>query len=347
MPLKKVRVLVVDDSLFARTFIANEIAKDAAIEVVGTANDPYEARDKILELNPDVMTLDVEMPRMNGIDFLKKLMPQHPLPVLVVSSVNGIVFDALQAGAVDFVSKPADTNEASRATFISELIVKIKIASIAKVGQHKNSPQRQESTRSVVPNAESHIIALGASTGGTEATAQILSALRDDLPGMVIVQHMPPVFTRLYAERLNNSCRLAVKEAEDGDIVRPGSALVAPGEYHMTVEKFGAGYRVRCRKGEKVSGHCPSVDVLFESVAKAAGDKALGVLLTGMGADGANGLLRMRNSGASTIGQNKETCVVYGMPMVAMGIGAVQKEMPLSSIAQGIYGWQSEKFSDK
>ncbi len=215
------------------------------------------------------------------------------------------------------------------------------------MGQHKNSPQRQEGARPVSSNIESHIIALGASTGGTEATAQILTALRDDLPGMVIVQHMPPVFTRLYAERLNNSCRLAVKEAEDGDVVRPGSALVAPGEYHMTVEKFGGGYRVRCRKGDKVSGHCPSVDVLFESVAKAAGDKALGILLTGMGADGANGLLRMRNTGASTIGQNKETCVVYGMPMVAMGLGAVQKELPLGSIAQGIYGWQNEKFSEK
>ncbi len=343
MPLKKIRVLVVDDSRFARTFIANEIAKDAAIEVVGTAGDPYEANEKILELNPDVMTLDVEMPRMNGIEFLKKLMPQHPLPVLVVSSVNGIVFDALQAGAVDFVSKPAEGSDITRGTFISELIVKIKIASIARVGQHKNPLLRQESSTVPAPNAGKYIIALGASTGGTEATAQILSSLRDDLPGMLIVQHMPPVFTRLYAERLNNSCRMAVKEAEDGDVLRPGCALVAPGDFHMTVEKYAGGYRVNCKKGEKVSGHCPSVDVMFDSVARAAEGNALGILLTGMGGDGANGLLRMKNAGANTIGQDKETSVVYGMPAVAMGLGAVEKELPLGSIAQAVYTWKSDK----
>lgn len=343
MPQKKIRVLVVDDSKFARTFIASELAKDAAIEVVGTAGDPYEAQEKLRELNPDVMTLDVEMPRMSGIDFLKKLMPRQPLPVLIVSSVSGIVFDALQAGAVDFVSKPAEGGDITRGTFISELIVKIKIASIARVGQHKNPLLRQESVTAPAPNAGTHIIALGASTGGTEATAQILAALRDDLPGMLIVQHMPPVFTRLYAERLNNSCRMAVKEAEDGDILRPGCALVAPGEFQMTVEKYAGGYRVRCKKGEKVSGHCPSVDVMFESVAQAAGSKALGILLTGMGADGANGLLSMRKGGANTIGQNKDTCVVYGMPMVAMGLGAVEKELPLSSIAQAVYAWKSDR----
>lgn len=343
MTLKKVRVLVVDDSLFARTFISSEIAKDTAIEVVGVASDTREAEEKIRALEPDVMTLDVEMPGMNGIEFVKKIMPLYPLPVIVVSYVNSRVFDALQAGAVDFVSKPSETAEGN-AAFISELIVKIKIASIARVGRHKRAAQRQSANVSLPENANGHIIALGASTGGTEATARILGALRDDLPGIVIVQHMPPVFTKLYAERLNNSTRLAVKEAEDGDVLRPGSAIVAAGDYHMTVEKYAGGYRVRCKKGDKVSGHCPSVDVLFDSVAQSAGNKALGILLTGMGADGANGLLRMRKAGASTIGQNKETCVVYGMPMVAMELGAVEKELPLLSIAQGIYAWRDEKF---
>ncbi len=331
-----------DDSLFARTLIAGEISKDAAIEVVGTANDPFEALEKVNALDPDVMTLDVQMPGMNGIEFLKKLMPRHPLPVLVVSSASDIVFDALQAGAVDFVSKPSESGE-GHAAFVSELIVKLKIASIAKVGQHKNTPQGQENKPNASKCGNACVIAIGASTGGTEATAQILTELRGDLPPILIVQHMPPVFTKLYAERLNNSTRLAVKEAEDGDILRPGAALVAPGEYHMTLEKYAGGFRVHCKKGDKVSGHCPSVDVLFESVAKTAGSGALGILLTGMGADGASGLLKMRQSGASTIGQNKETCVVYGMPMVAMGMGAVSKELPLNSIAQAIYAWRDEK----
>lgn len=343
MPLKKIRVLVVDDSLFARTLITSEISKDPVIEVAGTAGDTHEALEKLKSLEPDVMTLDVQMPGMNGIEFLKQFMPHHPLPVLVVSSVSGIVFDALQAGAVDFVSKPAETGDAGRAAFVSELIVKLKIASIAKVGQHKNSPQRLAQKVPVMQDAQSHIIALGASTGGTEATAQILAALRDDLPGMVIVQHMPPVFTRLYAERLNNNSRLAVKEAEDGDVLRPGAALVAPGDFQMTVERYAGGYRVRCQKGEKVSGHCPSVDVLFESVAKAAGSKAMGILLTGMGGDGANGLLQMKKAGAHTVGQNKETCVVYGMPAVAMSLGAVDKELPLGSIAQDVYAWRDDR----
>ncbi len=342
IPFKKIRVLVVDDSLFARHFIANEIGKDAAIEVVGTANDPFEALEKVEALNPDVMTLDVQMPGMNGIDFLKKLMPQHPVPVIVVSSASGIVFDALQAGAVDFVSKPLESGE-GRAAFASELIIKLKIASIAKVGQHKNTPHRQENTLNTAQCGNACVIAIGASTGGTEATARILSELRNDLPGILIVQHMPPVFTKLYAERLNNTTKLAAKEAEDGDILRPGCALVAPGEYHMTLEKYAGGFRVRCKKGEKVSGHCPSVDVMFESVAKTAGSSALGILLTGMGADGANGLLKMKQSGAHTIGQNKESSVVYGMPMVAMGMGAVTKELPLNSIAQAIYAWRDEQ----
>lgn len=346
MVTKKTRVLIVDDSLFMRQFISNSVAKDPGIEVVGTASDPYDARDKILELNPDVMTLDAEMPKMNGIEFLKKLMPQYPLPVLVVSSAANIVFDAMQAGAVDFVNKPSSMNENEQNAFISELIIKIKIASIAKVGRHKHRVLRSETTKSVdAGNAERLIAAIGASTGGTEATADILMNLKSCSLGIVVVQHMPPVFTRLYAERLNNSCMMEVKEAVDGDVVTPGRVLIAPGDYHMEVEKCGSGYRVKCFKGEKVSGHCPSVDVLFESVAKAAGANALGIILTGMGSDGANGLLSMRKNGAATIGQNKETCVVYGMPMVANKIGAVQIEAPLAEMPARMCHWYNEKLN--
>jgi two-component system chemotaxis response regulator CheB len=344
MAMKKIKVLIVDDSKFMREFIASAISKDSGIEVVGKASDPYDARDKILEFNPDVMTLDVEMPKMNGIEFLRKLMPQYPLPVLVVSSVSDSVFDALDAGAVDFVNKSNISSETGKQSFISELIVKIKIASIAKVGQFKHSPLRADAEKKPLKKGkEDFIIAIGASTGGTEATYAILKDLGSDLPGIVVVQHMPPVFTRLYAERLNNSCRMEVKEAVDGDAVLPGRVLIAPGDFQMQVQKKDGRYKVKVAKGEKVSGHCPSVDVLFDSVAKAAGNNAMGVILTGMGSDGANGLLAMRNKGAETVGQNMETCVVYGMPMVAKNIGAVARELPLNEIYKKIYQWYNEK----
>lgn len=341
MAKKTIRVLVVDDSYFIRKFLSDAISKDPGLEVVGTAADPYEARDKILELKPDVMTLDVDMPRMNGITFLKQLMPQYPMPVLVVSAASNLVFDAMQAGAVDFLSKSNINDEAGRESFISELIVKIKIASIAKVGKHKTTASPAPSVRQDQDD-NNYIIALGASTGGTEATYSILKDLQRDLPGIVMVQHMPPVFTKLYAERLNNTCPLEVKEAEDGDDVLPGRALLAPGDFQMeVVKRAGGGYKVRVFKGEKVSGHCPSVDVLFSSVAKVVGPKALGILLTGMGADGAKGMLEMKERGATNIGQNKETSVVYGMPMVAKNLGAVTYELPLDQIAKKVYSWHT------
>lgn len=342
--MKKVRVLVVDDSLFMRKFIISEISKDLSIEVVGEATDPYEASEKISELMPDVMTLDINMPKMDGIMFLKKLMPQYPLPVVVVSSVSDSVFDALDAGAVDFINKTSMANEREKKSFSSELIVKIKIASVAKVGEHKHSTKKgKHLASSKDKNLTKEIIAIGASTGGTEATLNILKNLGNDLPGMVIVQHMPPVFTRLYAQRLNNTCTMEVKEAEDGDELYPGRVLIAPGGLHMTVTKRGTKFYVKCQEGEKVSGHCPSVDKLFNSIAQIRGIDSLGVILTGMGSDGAKGLLAMKEKGAYTIGQNKETCVVYGMPAVAYKIGAVDVQSPLSTIPTKIYEWCNRK----
>lgn len=340
MATKKVRVLVVDDSLFMREFISSRLSEDAGIEVVGKAGDAYEARDKIVALTPDVMTLDIQMPGMDGIEFLRKLMPQYPLPVVVVSAVSGRVFDAMNAGAVDFITKSEMKNDQERRNFISELIVKLKIASIAKVGQHKHSAVRDLlSNRAAGRASGNEIIAIGASTGGTEATFTILKELGNDLPGIVVVQHMPPVFTRLYAERLNNTCAMEVKEASHGDAVKPGRVLIAQGGMHMTVARRGGGLFVECREGEKVSGHCPSVDQLFLSIARLKGMKSLGILLTGMGSDGAKGLLEMKKAGAYTLGQDKQTCVVYGMPAVAANIGAVDLQLPIQDMARNIYDW--------
>jgi two-component system chemotaxis response regulator CheB len=339
---KRIRVLVVDDSLFMREFISAELSKDSGLVVVGKAADPFEASDKIMEFNPDVMTLDIQMPRMNGIEFLKKLMPQYPLPVVVVSSISSSVFDALNAGAVDFITKTALKTESDKRQFISELVVKIKIASIAKVGQHKHAGVKNHIARKTASGKGNDcLIAIGASTGGTEATAQILKELGNDLPGIVIVQHMPPVFTRLYSERLNETCTMEIKEAADRDEIVPGRVLIAPGGLHMSVVKRESGMFAECRTGEKVNGHCPSVDVLFNSVAKLKGVNMLGIILTGMGSDGAKGLLAMRNAGAETIGQDQKTCVVYGMPAVAHNIGAVQFQMPLGDISRRIYDWSN------
>lgn len=341
MATKAVRVLVVDDSMFMREYISSALSGDPGIEIVGKAGDPFEARDKLLELKPDVMTLDINMPKMNGIEFLKKLMPQYPLPVVVISAVSSNVFDALDAGAVDFITKPELRTERDKLQFISEMTVKIKIASIAKVGQHKHSPIRHAALEKTGMAPTNGLIAIGASTGGTEATLGVLRELGGDLPGIVIVQHMPPVFTKLYAERLNNICAMEVKEAQDRDEVRPGTALVAPGGFQMRVVKKGSGFAVECREGEKISGHCPSVDYLFDSVAKIKGINRLGIIMTGMGSDGAKGMLAMRQSGSATIGQDQKTCVVYGMPAVAYKIGAVEKELPLGSIAREVYDWHS------
>lgn len=336
MPIK---VLVVDDSIFFRNMLVQSLESDPNIQVVAQVDNPYAARDAIIKYKPDVMTLDVELPRMNGIEFLKKLMPQYPLPVVVISALNNSVFDALEAGAVDFVNKPSNMSQAQLNTFMKqELVTKVKIASTAKVGRLKKVEVSSVGGGIGGSAANGRLVAIGASTGGTEAIFEVIKQFKRDIPGVVVVQHMPPGFTKMYAERLNNQCAVAVKEAQTGDRVLQGQVLIAPGDRQMRVVKVGNDYQVECRGTEKVSGHCPSVDVMFSSVAKAAGKKAIGVILTGMGADGSKGLLEMRNAGAQTVGQNEATCVVYGMPKVAFDIGAVQYQMALSAIAGKVYG---------
>ena len=334
--MRKIRVLVVEDSAVFRELLVNGLNSDSSIEVVATAVDPYEARDKIIEYQPDVMTLDIELPKMNGIDFLRKLIPQYPIPVVVISSLNDKVFDAMQAGAVDFVAKPVVSEKSALERFIKrELPVKFKIASTARISFIK---KKNPAKRFVAENKRELLIAIGASTGGTEAIASVVKEFGVDIPGVVVVQHMPPGFTQMYAKRLNDQCRVTVKEAVNGDLVLPGQVLIAPGgNCQMRICKSGKNYKIDLRKGPKINGHCPSVDVLFESVASVAQSNAIGILLTGMGADGARGLLNMRQMGAKTIGQDESTCVVYGMPKVAYDIGAVQYQEKLTDIPKRTY----------
>lgn len=332
--IRKIRVLVVDDSLLFRETLGKRLNEDSHLEVVGTAVDAADAFEKIKILKPDVVTLDVEMPKMNGIDFLKKLMPTHPVPVVVVSSLPINALDALDAGAVDFVKKPLIKTPDDFSNFMGELMVKVKIASTAKVGQkpHIIPPPTMGTFGTNLLRTPNIVIAIGASTGGTEAILAVIQNLPATTPGIIVVQHMPPVFTKMYAQRLDKICKMRVKEAEPGDRVETGQVIIAAGEYHLRLASDTRGYYVKSENGERVSGHCPSVDVLFDSVANVAGAKALGIILTGMGSDGAKGMLKMRGKGAYTIGQDKESCVVYGMPMVAFNIGGVVKQAPLEQI---------------
>ncbi len=331
---KIIRVLVVDDSIVSREMIVRGISSDPQIEVVAVAADPFEARDKIVEVRPDVITCDVEMPKMNGIEFARWLLPQRFIPIIMVSAVSSAVFEAMEAGVIDFVTKPDSTSPKGTEAFIRDLITRIKTASVASKTAWL---ERKKPTQSVTGNMvqdSGGIIAIGASTGGTEAIYNILRLLPRSFPGIVIVQHIPPVFSRMFAERLDRQTSLEVKEAVSGDYVDTGRVLIAPGSQHMRIRKIGKRYQVECFHGDKVNGHCPSVDVLFESVAKEAGRNAIGILLTGMGYDGAKGLLNMRRKGGRTIGQDKASSVVYGMPKVAFDIGAVEIQTALENIPQ-------------
>ncbi|MBN2644272.1 MAG: chemotaxis response regulator protein-glutamate methylesterase [Desulfuromonadaceae bacterium] len=349
---RKIRVLVVDDSALVRQILTSGLALDPAIDVVGSASDPYMARDRIMELKPDVLTLDVEMPRMDGVEFLRKLMPQYPLPVVMVSSLTQrgkqITLEALEAGAVDFVTKPTTNVAQGLNSMLSELRIKVKAASTANVSHWKGKKAQRPATPlngAVRALAEStdKVVAIGASTGGTEAIKKVVTEFPPTMPGVVIVQHMPPGFTKMFADRLNQLCAMEVKEAEDGDRIRTGRILVAPGALQLEVIRSGGIYQVRCRPGEKVSGHCPSVDVMMHSVAKQVGRNAIGVMLTGMGADGAEGMLAMKNAGARNIAQDEASSVVFGMPKVAYEKGGAERLVPLDNIASQVISLLSEK----
>lgn len=337
--MRQIRVLVVEDSMVFRELLVQALNKDPAITVVATAKDPFEARDAIITYKPDVMTLDIELPKMSGLEFLRKLMPQYPLPVVVISSLSDKVFDAMNAGAVDFVAKPQMTDKQQLSVLLNnELPIKIKIASTARIGNIKKSLGTADLNKTVTKKDGVSIVAIGASTGGTEALTTVIKEFGPDIPGTVVVQHMPAGFTAMFANRLNDVSRVAVKEAQNGDKVVPGQVLIAPGgDAQMRVKLVNGEMQVEIKKGPKVNGHCPSVDVLFDSVATVAEESAIGIILTGMGGDGAKGLLAMRKAGAVTIGQDESTCVVYGMPKVAYDMGAVQYQDKLTDIAKRTY----------
>lgn len=362
--MSKTKILIVDDSAVMRQVLTEILSRDPALEVIGAASDPYLAREKILRLQPDVLTLDVEMPRMDGLTFLEKLMRGHPMPVVMVSSLTErgceTTLRALELGAVDFVTKPKLDVATGTVDLAAEILEKVKAAATAKIGRrNKPRPAPQplpaaangQATNGQAPDSDAlnsqatprsmlrttqKVIAVGASTGGTEALREFLEPLPADSAGIVIVQHMPEKFTRSFADRLNSLCRIRVKEAEDGDRIIPGHALIAPGNYHMEVFRNGAEYRVRTFVSEPVNRHRPSVDVLFHSCAQHLGANAIGVILTGMGADGARGLLEMRQAGARTIAQDEASCVVFGMPREAIALGAADEITALNKIPAAV-----------
>lgn len=340
--MRKIKLLVVDDSIMFREVLARYIRRDEVIDIIGTAGDAYAARDMILKYEPDVMTLDVTMPRMDGIAFLKKLLPQYYIPTIIVSSSEEKRAESLGAGALEFINKPLARTPSDMEKFANALCAAIKRVYTQRGLRKSAAPDSvsiEPPKAAVFPTTKPRfrkseaLIALGASTGGTEALEQVVRQFPEDTPPVLIVQHMPAGFTKLYADRLNRGCKMEVKEAEDGDRLRRGLIIVGAGEHHLRLCRDARGWYVSSRNGEKVSGHCPSVDVLFTSVAEVAGANAIGAILTGMGRDGAEGLLKMRNAGAFTVGQDKESCVVYGMPMEAFNIGAVEVQAPLYNIA--------------
>jgi two-component system, chemotaxis family, protein-glutamate methylesterase/glutaminase len=339
---QRIRVLIVDDSALMRQALATLLGRDPQIEVVGVAADPIIAREKILALRPDVLTLDVEMPRMDGLTFLERLMRAHPMPVVMVSSLTEsgceTTLRALELGAVDFLTKPKVDLREHLDELAQEVAGKVKAAARATVVRREARVTREAGPRrpaisGAMIRTTDRLVAVGASTGGTEALKDFLAAMPANAPGIVIVQHMPEKFTRSFAERCDQLCTIRVKEAEDGDRVLVGHALIAPGNYHMALRRDGAQYTVRVLSDAPVNRHRPSVDVLFRSVAEHAGRNAVGVIMTGMGADGAQGLLAMRQGGARTIAQDEASCVVFGMPKEAIELGAAEVVLPLHRIA--------------
>jgi two-component system chemotaxis response regulator CheB len=340
--MKRTRVLVVDDSALVREILSRGLAEDPEIDVVGTAADVYVARDKIVFLKPDVLTLDVEMPRMDGIDFLKRLMPQHPMPVIICSALAApgarATLEALDNGAVDFVLKPSTRVGSQLQEMLDELRAKVKMAAGVDVSRWKReqAAMRPQVSAEVLVGTTDKVIAIGASTGGTVALRQMISAFPANMPGTVVVQHMPPVFTRLSAESLDHSGQVDVAEAKDGDRVLTGRVLVAPGDRHLEVLRSGGTYLVHIRDSEKVNGHRPSVEVLFQSVARSVGPNAVAVMLTGMGRDGADGMLAMRQAGARTLAQDEASSVVFGMPRAAYECGGAERLVSLPEMDAAI-----------
>jgi two-component system chemotaxis response regulator CheB len=348
MSQREIRILIVDDSAIVRKILSDALSGEPGLKVVGTAPDPYVARDKVLALEPDVVTLDIEMPRMDGLTFLRKLMHYRPMPVVVISSLAQhscrAALEALELGAVEVLAKPGGPYSVGELR--DTLAAKIRAAAASRIrpaagwtaecepaaAEIRPAAAAREASLASAPHPNA-LIAIGASTGGTEAIARVLRGLPRDAPGVVVVQHIPPVFSRAFANRLNDNCALEVKEAEDGDLVGPGLVLVAPGDLHMVLRKQGARYFVNVKGGPKVCYQRPSVDVLFSSVAEAAGPLATAALLTGMGADGAQGMLKMRQAGAHTIAQDEASCVVFGMPREAIELGAAEKVLPLEQVA--------------
>jgi two-component system chemotaxis response regulator CheB len=340
---RKIRVLVIDDSAIVRKILSETLASETDIEVVGTAPDPIVALEKIKRLKPDVLTLDIEMPRMDGLTFLKQIMQTQPMPVILISSLAqssvDIALEALRHGAVDVLAKPSGPYSVGELR--TTLSGRIRAAARAKLRKQASpepellrpAVQEKAASAAVAPN---RLIAIGASTGGTEAIAAVLSHLPAEVPPILITQHIPPMFSRSFAQRLDKLCRMEVREAVDGDLPRPGLALVAPGGFHMVLERAAGVYRIRIKDGPLVCYQRPSVDVLFTSVAMAAGSKAVGAMLTGMGNDGAQGMKRMKNKGCYNIAQDEATCVVFGMPREAIRAGAVDQTLPLDRIAQAL-----------
>jgi two-component system chemotaxis response regulator CheB len=339
--MKQIRVLIVDDSVLIRGVMTEVLSDDPDIEVVGTAPDPYVARDKIKKLNPDVLTLDVEMPKMDGLTFLQKVMAGHPMPVVMVSSLTEAGCDttlrALELGAVDFITKPTLDVQNGIKELSHQITSKVKTAAMATVRRRVSTPVSTErihelAARSAMIKTTDIIIAIGSSTGGTEALKELLEVLPLNTPPIIMTQHMPENFTKIFADHLNDLCQITVKEARDGDSVIPGQALLAPGGYHMELQRSGVRYQVRITQDPPVNRHRPSVDVMFRTVAKYAGANSMGVILTGMGNDGAAGMLEMKKAGAYNFAQNEESCVVFGMPKEAIKAGGVDKILSLEEI---------------